>query len=326
MCTCNGEQFIREQLDSIVNQTYPVFELIISDDCSDDNTVEIIKEYAGKYDYIKIFQNKKRKGINYNFWSAIERAQGDYIAISDQDDIWELDKIETQINEIGDKWLCSGFNKPFSEGGVPIFFDRRVPNYQIERLVSINSLPGHTMLFKKSLLDKIPVEYKNLRMYDYMIALVAASYNEIHYCKKNLVNHRRHEKAVTYSRPLNTKFNISNSLLTLKRTFFLYLELKDLLKSRYMEMYEFLKILPKEQSVKEDAQKLCNLLSKKGLCSFFKSVILCISLRDKIFYSKENNQFLSVLRAAYFPVSCVDYIRFKSKKRNKMNTRAGIQI
>lgn len=61
MCTYNGARFIREQLDSILNQTYPIYELIIQDDCSTDETVEIVKEYQVRFSQvdIKIYINEK---------------------------------------------------------------------------------------------------------------------------------------------------------------------------------------------------------------------------------------------------------------------------
>ena len=64
MCTYNGAQYIREQLDSIINQTYPIFEIIIQDDCSTDDTVDIIREYAETHSNIRLFQNEKSLGIN----------------------------------------------------------------------------------------------------------------------------------------------------------------------------------------------------------------------------------------------------------------------
>lgn len=63
MCTYNGAKYIREQLDSIINQTYPIFEIIIQDDCSTDETVEIIREYIESNKTIKLFVNEKQKGV-----------------------------------------------------------------------------------------------------------------------------------------------------------------------------------------------------------------------------------------------------------------------
>ena len=62
MCTYNGAKYIREQLDSIINQTYPIFEIIIQDDCSTDETVEIIRKYAENHSNVHLFQNEKLLG------------------------------------------------------------------------------------------------------------------------------------------------------------------------------------------------------------------------------------------------------------------------
>ena len=67
MCTYNGEKFIREQLDSILQQTVSVDEIIIQDDCSTDGTYDILLEYEQKYSSIKIYRNSQNIGINANF-------------------------------------------------------------------------------------------------------------------------------------------------------------------------------------------------------------------------------------------------------------------
>ena len=97
MTTYNGELFLREQLDSILCQTYPIHELIVQDDCSTDNTVEIIKEYATRHPFIKLYVNEHNLGFNKNFKTAVMKATGDYVAIADQDDIWFPEKIEKQV-------------------------------------------------------------------------------------------------------------------------------------------------------------------------------------------------------------------------------------
>lgn len=92
MCTYNGEQFLREQLDSILAQTYPIHELIIQDDCSTDHTADIVREYARQYPFIRFHANISNLGFNRNFQDALSKAEGDYIAIADQDDIWYEEK------------------------------------------------------------------------------------------------------------------------------------------------------------------------------------------------------------------------------------------
>ena len=94
MCTYNGEKYLREQMDSILAQTYPIHDIIVSDDCSTDGTMNILQEYATKFPFIKVHRNTRNKGCNQNFHDIIE----DYIAISDQDDIWFPKKIGTEEN------------------------------------------------------------------------------------------------------------------------------------------------------------------------------------------------------------------------------------
>lgn len=87
LCTYNGEKYVREQIDSLLAQSYPIHEIIIQDDGSTDHTWEILQAYASKHAVIRTFKNEGEHGVNANFLSALHRATGDYIAISDQDDI-----------------------------------------------------------------------------------------------------------------------------------------------------------------------------------------------------------------------------------------------
>ena len=146
LCTYNGAKYIKEQLDSILAQTYPLHEIIVQDDHSTDETTQILQEYACKHSLIKVFQNDSAQGVNGNFLSAMQRATGEYIAISDQDDIWETDKIENQINSIGKNLLCSGFSRPFSTDGSFAYFDQRKRNIHAIRMCFL-CLPGHTLLY-----------------------------------------------------------------------------------------------------------------------------------------------------------------------------------
>ena len=105
LCTFNGAKYLSEQVESILNQTYTNLEIIICDDCSSDDTPDIISKYLSKDRRIKMFVNTTNLGCNKNFEKAISLTSGEYIAISDQDDIWEPYKIEELVNNIGDNWL-----------------------------------------------------------------------------------------------------------------------------------------------------------------------------------------------------------------------------
>jgi len=315
MCTYNGADFIKEQLDSIINQTYPIYELIIQDDCSTDSTVSILNDYVGQYDFIYLYQNESQKGINKNFYSAISRAKGEYIAISDQDDIWEPDKIEFQVNTIGDKWLSCGMSKPFSSNE-EFYFDNRIPNISIERLIHVNTLaPGHTMLFKKEMISFIPEKAKI--MYDHLFLIVAVSHNMISYQKKVMANHRVHEKSATHitqvlktSRNKKSIMNISKSIY---RSFKHYIILRKGMQCYFKEIYSILKDMLSNES-NETVLKIAKYQSKKGLISYIKLTYYCINSRLVLFYTIEKDGVLTFFKALFFPISCSDYFRYMLKK------------
>lgn len=96
LATYNGERFIVEQLESLRNQTLQVDEVLISDDASADNTVELIKEFIRQHSLHnwRISVNRPNKGYVRNFMDTIEMASGKYIFLCDQDDIWVNTKVE----------------------------------------------------------------------------------------------------------------------------------------------------------------------------------------------------------------------------------------
>ncbi len=93
MACYQGEKYVEEQIHSHLNQDYPHLEFVYLDDASTDRTWSILQEMALKDARIKIFQNEKNLGYVGSFEKAIQLAQGEWIALSDQDDIWETNKI-----------------------------------------------------------------------------------------------------------------------------------------------------------------------------------------------------------------------------------------
>ena len=100
LTTYNGEKFLKEQLDSILNQTYSDYELVVCDDCSTDSTRQILKEYEKKDKRINVFLNNNNLGFKNNFEKAISLCTGEYIALSDQDDIWDEKKLEILLKKV----------------------------------------------------------------------------------------------------------------------------------------------------------------------------------------------------------------------------------
>ncbi|WP_022760450.1 glycosyltransferase [Butyrivibrio sp. AD3002] len=122
MCTYNGEQYIYEQLNSIHEQTVKPDEVIIQDDGSTDNTTKIIKKYIKDNNLLESWHlkiNEKNLGWKQNFMDAIKKSTGDLIFLSDQDDIWDSNKIKIMTNicsKSGNIELLVSRHEPFDSG------------------------------------------------------------------------------------------------------------------------------------------------------------------------------------------------------------------
>jgi glycosyltransferase involved in cell wall biosynthesis len=313
MCTYNGEKYVEEQIDSIINQTYPIYEIIIQDDVSSDGTFGILKEYEKRYPFIRVFQNEERQGISKNFFSAMSRATGDYIAISDQDDRWKPDKIERQAPYVDDFLLVAGGSAFFAgDDEAKVSCDDRPANTHLERLIYNTIILGHTMLFRKTLIDQIPdVDlWSSYFMYDHLIAIVAAAHRSIKYIPQVLVDHRRLLGSATYIEPLNFERTFGNMLRIAFRTFGQYRKLRPQMQTYFSRIYSLLESVRAPMETKEDAMKYALYQSQKTVSAYLRLTFLCVKLRDKIFYAPERNRMLAVLRAFYFPISSSDYFRY----------------
>ena len=94
----NCAKFIEESIKSVLNQTYDNLELIIIDDCSTDNTEEIVNEYIKKDSRIKFYRLNNNSGAAVARNKGLDEATGRFIAFLDSDDIWDKQKLEKQIN------------------------------------------------------------------------------------------------------------------------------------------------------------------------------------------------------------------------------------
>lgn len=95
--TYNSELYIEDTIKSVINQTYKNWEMVIIDDNSTDNTVEIINKYISKEARIRLFHNSKNGGVSKARNKGLDLANGKYIAFLDSDDLWNKDKLKKQI-------------------------------------------------------------------------------------------------------------------------------------------------------------------------------------------------------------------------------------
>ncbi|MBB6611401.1 glycosyltransferase family 2 protein [Pontibacter sp. Tf4] len=201
LCVYNGEQFLKEQLDSVLSQTYPNFELLILDDCSTDNSFALAAAYAEKHSNIRLLQNDTNLGFNRNFEKGIQLSNGDLIAICDQDDIWLPTKIEELADHIGSAVLIYSNSELMDEHGQPtnktldhnlIHLNR--PSYSA--FLESNFITGHTCIFKKELIPYILPLPASINYYDWWIGMVAAYVGEVKYYDKTLTRYRIHTDSV----------------------------------------------------------------------------------------------------------------------------------
>lgn len=111
MATYNGDQFLRQQLDSLLSQTYSNFEIVISDDQSTDGTIVILKEYAAKDSRIQWSVNPSPSGFITNFARAVSLCNGEIIFLCDQDDVWNNEKISLHVEAYKDQSIRWVYNE-----------------------------------------------------------------------------------------------------------------------------------------------------------------------------------------------------------------------
>lgn len=164
--TYNAEKYIEETIDSVINQSYTNWEMVIVDDGSTDGTVNIIRDYQDKYNKIKLIVLSKNQGAGIARNTAIEKANGRYIAFLDSDDQWLPEKLETQLRYMQKNQIAFSFSsynrRQTDESGIHVIKKVEVPktaNYQ--QLLKKCAVGCLTVMIDTSLTGKIAM--KNIR-------------------------------------------------------------------------------------------------------------------------------------------------------------------
>ena len=210
LCTYNGEVFLNEQLDSILKQTIVVDEIIICDDKSTDDTIKILNKYKVLHPNIfKIYHNEINLGSTKNFEKAISFCKGDYIFLSDQDDIWKSDRVLKTLSIFEKKSEAEGVfsnaNLINNDGisidtltlwdSVPFFEDELSKPIDFFDVITKNGnvVTGATLCIKKSVTDFI-FPFANDVLHDEWIATLLSLRNSLFYSTENLISYRIHDK------------------------------------------------------------------------------------------------------------------------------------
>lgn len=195
LCTYNGERFLRQQIESILAQTYTAIELVISDDGSTDDTISIIKEYSSRH-RVKYFFQKTNIGISANFSFAASKCSGDFIAFSDQDDFWLPRKLEELYGSLDGCELiyCDSelVNENLEKIGKKTSDIRKMYSGEDARCYLFYSVVwGHGMLIRRSLLEAC-VPFPEKPHHDIWIAFKGLTRGKIKYLDKSLTLYRQH--------------------------------------------------------------------------------------------------------------------------------------
>ena len=205
LATYNGEKYIKQQLNSLLEQTYQNFRIVIHDDGSSDNTADIINEYREKYpDKIEVYYGHACGGPKENFLWMLSRVQADYYMLCDQDDVWFADKLRRSVEELekteADMLKLNPHLDTFeSETPVCVFTDmlvvdeelntlsdsfiryigRTPANTSYTQIIIDNPAAGCTMCFNRKLRDLVVsltpmIDLDNIPMHDALILEIAA--------------------------------------------------------------------------------------------------------------------------------------------------------
>ena len=200
----NGEKYIKEQLDSIINQTYKNIDIYIRDDGSSDNTLKILKEYAKKKKNIKV-EYGKNKGFLASFFGMLKDCDKyDYYSFCDQDDVWMKDKIEKAVKSLekedDSQVLLYSSNYDYYDSNMNFVSHTgkvgKKPSFA--KAIVENIAPGMTMVInnaaRKELINN---KYDDCLLHDWWIYLVCSGLGKVIYDDSIMVKYRRQKKNVT---------------------------------------------------------------------------------------------------------------------------------
>ncbi len=201
LTTYNGVRYLSAQMDSLLAQDYPHFEIVVSDDGSSDGTLALLQHYAQRDSRVRLLPAQGNLGFNDNFARCFAACRGGLISPCDQDDLWHPDKTRRLVAELGDA-IAIYCNSRFVDGeGQPLgrcMSDqvRMVQGSDCRAFLFGNSVSGHAMLFRSSLLSAAGA-FPGAIYYDWWLAFVATNLGRLAYVDACLVDYRRHDRAIT---------------------------------------------------------------------------------------------------------------------------------
>lgn len=202
LSTYNGEKFLAQQLDSLLKQDYPHFDICIRDDGSSDRSLEILSDYQTRYANISVVF-ADNIGVVNSYYQLIKHAHADFYALCDQDDIWLPGKLSSAASKMRNSTdpsaslYCSALQ--FVDADLQSIGRTSTPRYQcLENAVMENIATGCTVIFGDSLrVLFLQAKPENMHMHDWWLYLLASTSGHIIFDPEPHVLYRRHENTVT---------------------------------------------------------------------------------------------------------------------------------
>ncbi len=208
LATYNGESYIREQLDSLLEQSYKDFKILVSDDGSKDNTLSVLSEYVKKYpDKISLLGGGSTGSAKNNFMKLLKSCDSEYVMFCDQDDYWKKDKIEKTYEKMleterkfGNIPILIHTNLSVADRDLKVisnsFFDfqRISPDFNsLNNVLVQNNVTGCTAMINHPLLYEVKKHTpKEFTMHDWWLNLVATVTGKVDYITESTMLYRQH--------------------------------------------------------------------------------------------------------------------------------------
>lgn len=215
LATYNGERFVKKQLESLLNQTRQPDEVIIIDDCSTDNTENVVSDFISSNDLDWDFAvAESNQGYKRNFYNCLKKCTGDLIFLCDQDDEWYPEKIERTVSVFLNDGHCLAVNSSFDmtdengEISVPFGTDKKntanhgLINFSVERgdIISVdlktvlvyNISPGCTCCFKREVVERYLAVSECRLPHDWELNIIAAASDGLRFLNLPLIGYRQH--------------------------------------------------------------------------------------------------------------------------------------
>ena len=292
----NHAPYLNRRIDSILNQTYQNFELIILDDKSNDNSKEIIEQYRSNPHISHIIYNEENTGSTFKQWNkGISLAQGEYIWLAESDDVADPELLQTLFNNINkDVEIVLSFCQSYQingQGEITGDFIARTEDinpelfatefvmdgkeFTSENLIYRNIIPNASaVLFKKEIFSKIGTASDKVSFSaDWLLWMQILEYGKVIFSPRKLNYFRRHDKSWVISSITNIKnLFIKKYEIILRIAYLKYLRKKDLSDNLYHKTYERNKMLL-EECLKIESVYLWNAKQYKSSLKYFLSAI-----------------------------------------------------